>query len=532
MTDLTKVVSAGGGLLVNPDEWTRADLLRGLPARLHMVLEATAAANPGHPAFIEAGVTWSYADFAASVDAVTAAFTGLGIRPGDRIMIVSENSVAASAFVLAASWLDAWAIVTNPRLSERELDQIYVHSGARRRFFMRGISMEAAGHADRCEAMSQAVGPYRDIGVGPLNEGVNVEPVHPEGDKQAAVLIYTSGTTGMPKGVMLSHHNLMFAARSSGLLRALVPDDRVYGVLPMSHIVGLSIGLVSTMMFGATNVVAAKYDPAHLARSVTENGISILAGVPATYQRLLAYKITADIARLPSGRLRSMSVAGAPLDLALKGRVETEFGMPLTNAFGITECSPGISSVRNDDPRSDDTVGTILPGIDTRIVRADGTLVADGDVGELHVRGPNVMLGYYKAKDLTAKAVDPEGWFATGDLARFSGPYLYIVGRAQEMIIRSGFNVYPAEVEAVINEHRAVLQSAVVGRAVDGNEEIIALVQLMPGASLAPDELSQFVAPLLTAYKRPSRFVVLDQFPTGSTGKILKHKLKELAATL
>ena len=389
MTDLTKVVSTGGGHLVNPDEWTGADLLRGLPARLHMVLEATATANPGHPAFIESGVTWSYADFAASVVAVAADLVIMGIRPGDRIMIVSENSVAASAFVLAASRLDAWAIVTNPRLSDRELDQIYVHSGARRRFFMRGISTEATSHADRCLAASQAIGPYRDIGVGPLNDAANDEPVHPDGDKQVAVLIYTSGTTGMPKGVMLSHHNLMFAARSSGLLRALVPDDRVYGVLPMSHIIGLSIGLVSTMMFGATNVVVAKYDPAHLARSIANDGISILSGVPATYQRLLAHKITAGIARLPSGRLRLMSVAGAPLDLALKGRVEAEFGMPLTNAFGITECSPSISSVRNDDPRADDSVGKILPGIDTRIVRAGARLVADGGVGELHVRGPN-----------------------------------------------------------------------------------------------------------------------------------------------
>ena len=381
-------------------------------------------------------------------------------------------------------------------------------------------------------AVSQAVGPFRDIGVGSLNDGTIVEPVHPEGDRQVAVLIYTSGTTGTPEGVMLSHHNLMFAARSSGLLRALVPDDQVYGVLPMSHIVGLSIGLVSTMMFGATNVVAAKYDPAHLARSIADDRISILTGVPATYQRLLAHKITANIARLEKGRLRSMSVAGAPLDLELKDRVETEFGMPLTNAFGITECLPGISSVRNDDPRADDTVGIILPGLDTRIVRTDCTLVAAGNVGELHVRGPNVMLGYYKAKDLTEKAVDREGWFATGDLARFSGAYLYIVGRAKKMIIRSGFNVYPTEVEAVINEHRDVLQSAVVGRAVDGNEEIIAFVQLMPGASLAPDKFPQFVAPLLTAYKRPARFVMLDTFPAGSTGKLLKYKLTELAAKL
>ena len=532
MTDLTKVADTSGNLMPSLDDWTSADLARGLPSRLHAVYERTVAINPRHPAFIENGVTWSYGEFAASVDEVAAAFRAIGIRPGDRVMIASENSVAASAFVLACGKIDAWAIVANPRLSPRELDQIHEHSGARRRFFMGGISPEAAAHAVRCGAASQSVGPFPDIGIGKLNESAIAEAVHAEGDKQVAALIYTSGTTGLPKGVMLSHHNLLFAARTSAAMRAMTPDDRIYGILPMSHIVGLSIGLVSTLMAGATNVAVAKYDPAHLVKSLDEDGISMLFGVPATYQRLLAYKTSAGLPRVAPGRLRSVSVAGAPLDLTLKGRVEKEFGLPLSNAFGITECSPGISGVRSDDPRSDDTVGKILPGIETRLVRPDGTPAAEGDVGEIHVRGPNVMLGYYKAKDLTDKAIDPEGWFASGDLARFSGPYLYIVGRAKEMIIRSGFNVYPAEVEAVINEHPAVLQSAVVGRAVDGNEEVIAFVQLVPGTTVEPDAFSQFVAPSLTAYKRPARFIVLDTFPAGSTGKILKHKLKEMAATL
>lgn len=532
MTDLTHLTNAAGALLADPDDWTSADLLRGLPSRLHAIYQRMVAVNPHHPAFIENGVTWSYGDFAEAVDAVAEALKALAVRPGDRVMIVSENSVAASAFVMAASKIDAWAIVANPRLSARELDQIYEHSGARRRFFMCGISFEASGHADRCCAARSFVGPFPDIGIGALNEGAEVETVHADGSRQVAVLIYTSGTTGMPKGVMLSHRNLLFAARTSGLLRAVVPNDRVYAVLPMSHIVGLSIGLVSTLMFGATNVAVPKYDPAHLAQSFASDGITILSGVPATYQRLLAYKSTAGLSPLNKGRLRLIGVAGAPLDPALKKRVEQELGLPLLNAFGITECAPGISGVRQDDPQADETVGRILPGIETRLVRADGQAASEGEVGELHVRGANIMLGYYKAQDLTDKAVDGDGWFATGDLARFSGRYLYIVGRAKEMIIRSGFNVYPAEVEAVISEHPAVQQSAVVGRAVENNEEVVAFVQLLPGADVTPEELSAFVSPLLTAYKRPSCFIVLDTLPAGSTGKILKHKLKEIAAAI
>ena len=143
------------------------------------------------------------------------------------------------------------------------------------------------------------------------------------------------------------------------------------------------------------------------------------------------------------------------------------------------------------------------------------------------MRGRNVMLGYYRAPELTSKAIDSEGWFNTGDLARFDGDCLYIVGRTKEMIIRSGFNVYPAEVEAVVSSHRDVVQSAVVGRAADGNEEIVAFVQLLPGSQLTPEELMSFIRFQLTSYMRPSRIIILDTLPATSTGKILKHKLAE-----
>ena len=249
--------------------------------------------------------------------------------------------------------------------------------------------------------------------------------------------------------------------------------------------------------------------------------------MPATYQRLLEYKTMAGLKQLDRGSLRLIAVAGAPLDLALKSRVEQEFGLPLSNGYGITECSPGISGVRFDAPRADQAVGTLLPGVEARVRTIDGIPVARGEVGELHVRGRNVMRGYYRAPDLTARAIDSEGWFNTGDLARFDGDCLYIVGRTKEMIIRSGFNVYPAEIEAVLNSHKDVVQSAVVGRAIEGNEEVVAFVQLMQGTTTNSDELMAYVAPQLTSYKRPSEIVVLPALPATSTGKILKHKLAE-----
>jgi long-chain acyl-CoA synthetase len=155
--------------------------------------------------------------------------------------------------------------------------------------------------------------------------------------------------------------------------------------------------------------------------------------------------------------------------------------------------------------------------------------VAPGEVGELHVRGPNVMRGYYRAPEATAAAIDPEGWFNTGDLGRFDGDIMFIVGRTKELIIRSGFNVYPAEVEAVLNEHPAVVQSGVIGRAVTGNEEVVAYVQLLPGSTVKPADLMAHATGQLAPYKRPSVIIMLDALPASSTGKILKHRLAEAA---
>jgi long-chain acyl-CoA synthetase len=318
---------------------------------------------------------------------------------------------------------------------------------------------------------------------------------------------------------MLTHQNLLFSAKTTADIRLMTANDKLYVVLPISHIVGISL-LIMTLMTGATARLVSKYEPAALVKVVAEEGITIVNGVPATYQRLLEYKTVAGLAELNRGLLRLITVAGAPLDLDLTSRVETELGLCLLNGYGITECSPGISGVRVDALRDDQAVGRV----EARIMGRDRKLVIDGQVGELHERGHNVMLGYYRAADVTAKAIDAEGWFNTGDLARFEDGCLFIVRRTKEMIIRSGFNVYPAEIEAVLSSHEDVGQCAVVGRAVDGNEEVVAFVQLLEGARASPQDLMAHVAP----HKRPSQIIVIDAMPATSTGKSLKHKLAEL----
>ena len=500
-----------------------AEILNGLPHRIHEVMDPYVAATPDRTALIDDKASLTYRELDRAVGGTADALRALGIRAGDRLMLVSENAIPLACLLLAASRLDAWAIVANPRLSPRELDQIRDHSGARRMFFTAEVSEEAAAHATRYDAPVQDVGPLHGIGVSPLNRETQPEPVEADGTRQVAVLIYTSGT---PKGVMLAHRNLLFSARTTANLRNMTAEDVQYCVLPISHIVGISL-LTMTLMVGAVTRLVSKYSPAALAKALAEEGVTLLNGVPATYQRLLEYKQMAGLPKLERGALRLMSVAGAPLDLELKARVEKELGLPLGNAFGITECSPGISGVRPEAPRSDNSVGTLIPGIEARIVGRDGAVVANGEIGELHVRGPNVMRGYYRAPDLTAKAIDPDGWFNTGDLARFEGDALFIVGRTTEMIIRSGFNVYPAEIEAVLSTHSAVVQCAVVGRPVEGNEEIVAFVQLLKDSKSTAQDLMAHVAPQLTSYKRPSEIILMDALPATSTGKLLKHKLAE-----
>jgi long-chain acyl-CoA synthetase len=463
-------------------------ILAELPDRISDVIKPFVRQSPDHPALVQGNVAWTYTELAGFIADTALILELYDIRPGDRVMIISENSLALVALIFAISELDAWSVVVNPRLSAREVDLIREHSGARRVFYTIEVSDAA---------------------------------------RQVAALCYTSGTTGNPKGVMLTHRNLLFSARVAGTQRE--PTDKAYCVLPISHIVGYSAILIASLMAGATVQLVSRFDPAALVAAIVDDGITLMFGVPAMYQRLLEYKAVAGIDRLPRGKLRRLAVAGAPLDVTLKSKIEAEFGLPLRNGYGITECAPAIASVWAETPRSDDAVGSLITGIEARLVKPGGGAVAPSDVGELHVRGPNVMRGYYRAPERTAAVIDADRWFNTGDLARFDGDILYIVGRTKELIIRSGFNVYPAEVEAVLNEHPAVVQSAVIGRSVPGNEEVVAYVELLAGSTETPADLMAHAARLLTPYKRPSEIIVLDALPAASTGKILKHRLAEVA---
>ncbi len=481
------------------------------------------------PALVEAARSLDYRGLAAAVDAAAALLARLGVQPGDRVLVVNENCAAALVLALAANRCDAWPVLANARLAPREIEAIRAHCRPRRVFFTVEVSPEAAAHAARAAAEPLALAGLGAVAVAPRDEATAPEPV--PGDPAAAVgtLIYTSGTTGAPKGVMLSHANLLFAARSGTALRRVAPGDRVYGALPISHVFGFASVALSTLYAGAALHLVPRFTAEGFAAALAGEGVSIVPGVPAMYARLLDHARRTGRA-IDAPRARFLYAGGAPLDPQLKVDVERVFRQPLHNGYGLTETSPSLASTRIDAPRADLSIGPPVPGIEVRIVDAAGAALPAGEIGELHVRGPNVMLGYYRAPELTAAVVNADGWFNTGDLARADADgNLYIAGRSKELIIRSGFNVYPVEVEGVLTQHPSVRQCAVVGRTVPGNEEVVAFVELRDGAPTTAAELAAFAAERLAPYKQPAEIVVLAALPASSTGKVLKSELSERA---
>jgi long-chain acyl-CoA synthetase len=509
-----------------------SEILRTLPARISDVVAPWAQSSPDRPALIETSGTWTYLQLASAISKTQTWLCQRGVRPGDRVMIVGENCREFVATLLASAALDAWPVLVHARLSGREIDQIRDHCGARRVLYTTSASPHAADHAKRHGAVIEDVAGLGSIGIGDLND--NVEPERLD-EKDAnipdrvAALIYTSGTTGLPKGVMLSHRNLLFLAAGSAKIRSLTPDDRLYGLLPMSHAVGLSVVLLGSLLSGASLYLAPRFDPMTARVTLEKERLTVMLGAPATFTQFLQYAKFRAVESLKFPDLRIISSSGAQLHPSTKSAVEKLFGMPLHNGYGVTECSPTIAQTRVDAPRSDASIGPPFPGVDIRLVGPDGRMVADGEAGELWVRGPNVMKGYYRAPEETVAAVNPEGWFNTRDLARLADGNLFIVGRTKDLIVHHGFNVYPAEVEAVLNAHPAVVQSAVIGKSMDGDEEVIAFVQTLPDSSVTPTDLAGYAARHLAPYKRPSQIFIVPTMPVTPTGKVVKTELATIA---
>jgi long-chain acyl-CoA synthetase len=498
--------------------------------RISDVVKPWADRLPDHKAVVDPSGSWSYRELAGIILQTADWLRSSGVRAGDRVMIVGENCRAFAAVLLAVNSLDAWPVPVNARLSAREIDTVRDHCEARRVVYTTSVSIHATEHANRHGAFLEEVRDLGRIGLGPLNENVQPEPIDADIGSRVAALIYTSGTTGLPKGVMLTHDNLLFSAGGAAKIRSLNSEDRVYGILPLSHIVGLSIVFLGTLLSGATIYLEPRFDPVAARVAIERDRITIMLGVPSMFSLFLQYAKLRNLQSFEFPALRIISCSGAPLPPAIKTSVENLFRLPLHHGYGITECSPNVAQVRPDaPPRKDNSVGPMFPGVESRLVGPDHQPAPAGEVGELWVRGPNIMKGYYRAPEETAAVIDADGWFNTRDLARFEDGNLFVVGRTKDLIIRFGFNVYPAEVEAVLNAHPAVAQSAVVGRTTQDDEEILAFVQRSPGSHLTETELAEYAAKHLAPYKRPSHILFVSTMPMTPAGKIAKADLAKIA---
>ncbi len=505
------------------------DLLSNLPSRIHLILQEGAKAGASRIAFTdERGVDWSYRRMIDTVEAVAGELMRLGIRPGDRVMVVGENSIAAIVLMYAASRLDAWAVMTNARLGPHELLSIESDCKPRRVFYTHAVSVEADAAARRHGADVEAFTGIGKIKVGQLETDAVPEKVHTDPARQVAVLIYTTGTTGRPKGVMLSHRNLAFVAGRGKRTNTLFADDVSLCLMPISHSYGLT--LMQGLLFAGGHLrIMQRFSFPQAIEAIVSGTLTIFNAVPALLSRIVAHVDQQGISLTPN-RLRYVYTGTAPLDLRLRQGVERVFGVVLHNGYGLTETSPTISRTLYAMGSDEINIGPPIPGIEIRIVGPDGRDVPDGTPGELLIRGPNVMLGYYGQPELTAAVIDRDGYLNTGDIvSRAPGGELVVQGRSKELIIRSGFNVYPPEIEAVLNTHPAVLNSAVIGRSIEGNEEIIAFVEPVPGRSIEVNELLALVERQLARYKKPQQIVVMPQLPIAPNGKIRKHDLKKYA---
>ena len=505
---------------------TPENIITMLPRRVSRRIRQWAEQTPQAKAVVYNRRVVTYGEFERLMNQTIQSLSHTGIRAGDRVMVVCENALVLVCLLMALSEMEAWAVIVNARLSDRELDHIIAHCDPRCALFTVSVSDVASHHARRHNATIMAIPDVDTVAVSPLRD-TKPEPVFEKGADQVFAMIYTTGTTGNPKGVMLTHQNIGYIAQVTGKLRNTTSDDVIYAVLPMSHVFGLSSVVISAFFAGACVHLEPRFTVENSMAVMTGGKVTMVFGVPTMFVRILEH--VSGLVTPPSfPNLRFIYAGGSPLDPTVKSAVENLFRLPLNNGYGMTETGPTLCLTRPYDPLDNCSVGPILPGIESALVSEDEDGSPNGNQGELWVRGPNVMKGYFREPGLTADVMDTRGWINTGDVVSVDvSGNLTIVGRTKELIIRSGFNVFPPEVEAVINTHPAVSMSAVVGNIISGDEEIVAFVKTMPERRLSEKELKNFLKEKLTAYKRPDRILFLEEMPASPSGKILLSKLKE-----
>jgi len=454
------------------------------------------------------------AGFAERVAALAAVFDAAGLRPGGVLAIMLPNRVELITSMFAAWRLGAAVTPVNPALTAQEARYQIDDAGA------------ILVVADDAAAMLLCDGPYRIIGLEEVTAPLrpSAPPALMTDPGALALLIYTSGTTGRPKGVMLDHASISVTAELITGWFEMTADTRCLLVLPLFHVNGIMVSVVSPLLAGGSTFIAERFHAAGFWATVERVRPTFFSAVPTIYA-LLASRPGVQ----PDTRsLRFVVCGAAPMPRQLIGEFEERFGVPVVEGYGLSECTVVCTLNPLHGVRKAGSVGLPLPGIDVGVVDQADKLLPAGQAGEVVVRGPNVMRGYLGRPEETAQVLRG-GWLHTGDVGRFDDDgYLTLVDRVKDLIIRGGENIYPKEIEDVLHIHPAVLEAAVVGQPdpVFG-EQPVAFVTIRPGFDVVPDDLIGHCRQSLARYKVPREIFIEQTLPKNAVGKIAKPALRE-----
>lgn len=555
MTKLREADEAASPYAARPwlehyDFWVRPHM--NYPRRpLHEILRLTAVEVPDRPATAFLGAHLTFAEVKGQADRLAHALRDLGVRQNDRVGIMLPNCPQYLVAAFAALRLGAVVVNVNPLYTPREVAVVAKDSGMR--VFLTldvlapvtlsvreqtGIEHVVVTSAAEYSAAALPCPPVEGtLRLADLLAGVG-EPDLPSVDidpEDVAVLQYTGGTTGVPKGAMLTHYNLFANViqgqcwHYSDVRRG---EDTYLLVIPFFHIYGFTVGMLSGVWRGARQVLIPKYDVEMLLGAIRDYRPTYFPAVPTIYISLLNHPKAKEYGL---DRIRTFNSGSAPLPVEVLEQFERLTGGTLKEGYGLSEASPVTHTTPELSRRKPGSIGLPLPDTDIKVVDLETgeTEVPAGEEGELCIAGPQVMKGYWNRPDETAIALrqDAAGrtWLYTGDVARMDEDgYTYIVQRKKDMIIVSGFNVYPSEVESVLYEHPAVMEAAVVGVPHEYRGEAVkAFVVLKAGASATPEELIEHCKLGLAEFKVPSRVVVRESLPKTAVGKILHRVLRE-----
>lgn len=480
-------------------------------------------------AIISRGRPTTYGALRDQVAHLRGGLRSLGVGPGDRVVLLCGNGRHFVLGYLATLGLGAVVVPLNPASPAPEIEREIAKVGAK------VVVVEpAAAHAwnrlDRATVptvtsvvATETASVEGSVDLADLLAVDPVDPVDVEPDALAA-LMFTSGTAGAPRAAMLSHANLLAnleQQRSTDV--GVTPDDVVYGVLPLFHIFGLNVVLGLSLARGATVVLVQRFDPSTALDTIRERGVTVVPGAPPLW---LAFSHFDDAPADSFAGVRLALTGAARMPEEAMRRLHERFGLDIREGYGLTEASPVVTSSAG-MPAKYGSVGKVLDGIDVRLVDESGDDVVQGDSGEIWVKGPNVFLGYLDDPEQTAKVLTADGWLRTGDIGTADDEgYLYLVDRAKDLIIVSGFNVYPAEVEEVLGEHPGVAEVGVVGVPHPHHGEAVkAFVVAAPGTHLDEDQLIEWCSDHLARYKCPTKILFVDELPRNVSGKLLRRSL-------